>query len=660
MIIPILDEYYLSLDKWVIAALIALFTVYFFWLIQTFYTQSIMRSVRIPVIILRTASLILFIFIITDLSFVFSLWKTQSAHTLILYDLSRSMDSAWTRESLKEWHDHPLKVKLDKETRISRFGGGERGVKLRKTPETTDFIENVTDFDGLINSSLNRFQNIPDQIIFLTDGQNLKGMETEQISYPAGVQWIVIGVGDTLSNYLPVISEWSLPDYASVNDTIQVSAVILSDRDESINGKFFLNVNNKTIDSGQEIMLHPATAQVFTFTFVPQTPGIANLKIAFENNDNQTILLSGHSKLYVRPEKFSIIVDGSPHPDPAFVLHHIQPKDLYHIFTVKDWESVRGNDKPDLLILGPGHSIDATSFNTVPILQIADLSGRDYTNVSGFQIVRPFPFTALSSHPALDREIWVRFPPVFAPKSPVKGEPVILDDKEGIPLILIEKNPRKILLNGNGFWRWAWSGYNTEREGSWTELVNGMIEWLVSPQPDWAWIEMPDKEVLAGVSETIYLNRNRSVNPGELSVRIAVLDTLRSPVWNSTPLNLVKTTTPLRLPGLNAGSYCLTADIFRENEHLFRDSLFFYVGSPDPELLHTGCDMKTLRRWGSRQNGVALHLSEWENAEQFLDFSEKYKRYVYRIYFRKNICWILFLLLLLTTEWIIRKRSGVE
>lgn len=659
MIIPILDEYLLLLDGWVLAALFAVFSAYIFWFVKTLNASSIIRSVRIPVILLRTGSLILFIFLITDLRLSFSQWKNQQAQTLILYDLSGSMDSAWTPESLKEWHSHPLSVKLDKETRISRFGGGETGRRLRKIPDQSDLIENVTDFESLISSSLKSLQIAPDQILFLTDGQNLKGMETVQIRFPSGMPWIVIGVGDTLSNNLPVIMEWILPDYAAVNDTVHISAVIMADMFESVSGKFFLRERDKTVASSQDFTLLPGTAQTFNFSFVPQTPGISALKINFKNYEEKNIPLSGQAKLYVRPDSYSVVLDGRPHPDITFIMNHLKPRKLYNVFTLNEWESTRGNDKPDLLISGPGHNINNEKLNSVPVMHIRDLSEGEYGLASGFQIVKTLPFTVLSSHPVLDREIWSRFPPVNVLNT-TEGEPVIRDENQLFTLISIKHNPKEIFLNGNGFWRWAWSGYNTEREGSWTTLVNGMIRWLLTPQPDWAWVELPDNELFSGISENLMIYRSQSVNPGELTTRIVVLDSVQSPVWDSSPITLFKTVTPVRLPGLNAGSYVLTADFYRDSERLNRDSLAFYVGSPNPELLHTGCDMRTLRRWASRQNGTALHLSQWEKAEQFLDFSEKYKRHVYRIVFRRNIFWILILLLLLTTEWIIRKGSGTE
>lgn len=659
MIIPILDEYLLSLDGWVLVALFAVFATYIFWLVKTLHSSSIIRSVRIPVILLRTGALILFIFMITDFRLSFSRWKNQPAHTLILYDLSGSMDSVWAPESLNEWHTHPLSVKLDKETRISRFGGGETGRKLRRIPEQSDFIENVTDFEGLISSSLKSIQNAPDQILFLTDGRNLKGMETEQIRFPSGIPWIVIGVGDTLGDNLPVIAEWILPDQAAAHDTVKISAVIMSDRYESVAGKFLLRENDKIVNSSPEFTLDPATMQTFNFTFVPQKSGISSLKIIFRDNEDRDFSLSARAQLYIKPDNFSIVIDGKPHPDLTFILTHLKPRDLYKIFTADDWVSARRNEIPDLIILGPGYTLNRMKYSSAPVLQIRDLADGDYGNTSGFQIVQSFPFTALSSHPVLDRETWSRFPPVNALKT-VEGEPVIRDENKNFTLISVKNNPKEIILNGNGFWRWAWSGYNTEREGSWTTLVNGMIGWLVSPQPDWAWVELPDNELYSGIWENLQIYRNRSVNPGELTARVLVLDSLKSPVWDSSPVTLFKTVTPLRLPGLSAGSYVLTADIYREGEQLTRDSLAFYVGSPDPEFLHTGCDMRTLRRWASRQSGTALHLSEWEKAEQFLDFSEKYKRHVYRIVFRRNVYWILILLLLLTTEWIIRKGSGTE
>jgi hypothetical protein len=150
------------------------------------------------------------------------------------------------------------------------------------------------------------------------------------------------------------------------------------------------------------------------------------------------------------------------------------------------------------------------------------------------------------------------------------------------------------------------------------------------------------------------------VNPGAASGRITLTDSTGSLVWNSSLLTLDQPVTHVSFPGLEPGYYQATLDIYFQGEKAGTDSLKLPVSDLNPERLVTGCNMKTLREWAHEQNGHALHLSEWDRGEQFLNFDEEYTRHVIHVDFRRDLLWVLLLLILLTSEWIIRKTAGWE
>ncbi|KUK92967.1 MAG: hypothetical protein XE04_0404 [Marinimicrobia bacterium 46_43] len=592
MIIPILDNGSLTLNAWSLAGSILLVIFYCLWLFFTLFRSRKSRKLRIVFITIRTLALLLLLAMICDLRLDFTRWRNQAPQTLVLFDLSASMDSAWTRESLADFYQHPLTQRLEKETRIVRFGGGESGKKLRSWPRYDDFNAPVTDFESLVSSSLENLEHTPDQLVFLTDGQNVKGLDAKQITFPREITWLLVGVGDTVTLGRFTVLSWDLPHTAVAGDSARIRARISYEGEETVEGVFELFDHQQPLSESHPLVFEPASARNVSFDLVPEY-----------------------------------------------------------------WEKEHPEELPDLLLLGPGESSE--KYAHVPTIQVRGCEEAERVEVSGFRVTNPLMLTHLHDRPALNREIWSRFPPVTAfPDG--EGIPILEDEEKKAVVLAYQAENRHIIFNGCGFWRWAWAGYGTERVGAWNRLIGNIARFLMAPRQEWAWLELPRDPLYAGISAEIPVIKGPDVTPGMASGRIILTDSTGSLVWNSSLLTLDQPVTYVSLPGLDPGYYQATLDIFFQGEKAGTDSLKLPVSALNPERLVTGCNMKTLREWANEQNGHALHLSEWDKGEQFLDFDEEYTRHVIHVDFRRNLLWILLLLILLTSEWIIRKTAGWE
>jgi len=657
MIIPILDNGSLTLNAWSLTGSILLVFFYCLWLFFTLFRSRISRKLRIVLITFRTLALLVLLAMICDLRLDFTRWRNQSPQTLILFDLSASMDSAWTRESLEDFYQHPLTRRLENETRIVCFGGGESGKKLRSMPVYNDLNEPVTDFESLISSSLDHYGSTPDQLVFLTDGQNVKGLETKQITFPRDLTWLVIGVGDTVSFGRFTVLFWELPQQAVAGDSTRINARITYEGEETAEGFFELFGDHQSLAESRSLAFEPASARDVSFTLVPANKGYIALTLHFRDQSGKNLPVKGYTRLSVRSRQAAVVIISPPDPDVSFIRYHLHLAEKPAFYTLETWEKEHPDESPDLLLLGPHES--PGKYSHVPAIQVRGCNGEKGVDVSGFQVVNPLSLTHLNDRPVLNREIWSRFPPVTAFPD-AEGVPVLTDDEKKTVVMAYLAGSRHIIFNGCGFWRWAWAGYGTERVGAWSRLIANIARFLMAPRQDWAWLELPRNPLYAGISAEIPVIKGPDVSSGAASGRVSLADSTGSLVWNSSLVTLDQPVTYVSLPGLDPGVYKAILEIYFQGEKAGTDSLRLPVSTLNPERLMTGCDMKTLREWADDKKGHALHLSQWKQGEQFLDFDEEYKRHVIHVDFRRDLVWIILLLILLTSEWVIRKTAGSE
>jgi hypothetical protein len=657
MIIPILDNGSLTLNAWSLSGSILLVILYCLWLFFTLFRSRRSRKLRIVFITLRTLALLLLLAMICDLRLDLTRWQNQTPQSLFLFDQSASMDSAWTSESLEDFYQHPLTRRLDKETRIVRYGGGESGKKLRSWPQYDEFHEPVTDFESLISSSLENLGHTPDQLVFLTDGQNVKGLDATQITFPRELTWLLVGVGDTLTPGRFTVSSWDLPQTAVAGDSTQIRARISYEGEETVEGVFELFGHQQRLSESRSLVFEPASVRDVNFDLIPVHQGYLALSLRFRNQRNHDMPVKGYTRLSVRPKQTSVLIISPPDPDVNFIRYHLHMAEKPEFYTVESWEKEHPEESPDLLLLGPGQS--SGNYDHIPAIQVRGCQGDEGVEVSGFQVINTLVLTHLHDRPVLNREIWSRFPPVTAFPD-AEGIPILEDAEKKAVVLAYQSENRHIIFNGCGFWRWAWAGYGTDRVGAWKRLIGNIARFLMAPRQEWAWLELPRDPLYGGITGEIPVIKGPDVNPGAASGRITLTDSTGSLVWNSSLLTLDQPVTHVSLPGLEPGYYQAMLDIYFQGEKAGTDSLKLPVSDLNPERLITGCNMKTLREWAYEQNGHALHLSEWDRGEQFLNFDEEYTRHVIHVDFRRDLLWILLVLILLTSEWIIRKTAGWE
>lgn len=633
--------------------------LYILWLFYTLFRSGFSRGLRLIFIVLRSLALLILVAMILDIRLDFSRWQNQAPETVILYDLSASMDSAWTKATLEDFNRHPLTQRLKKETQITRYGGGESATKLRSDPDYGDFIEPITDFESLISGTLEKYGSTPDQFVFLTDGQNLKGLETEQIALPRNISWLVLGVGDTLTTGRFTVVEWDVPEQVKAGDTTRISARIRYEGDSPAAGIFQLQTGTKHLAESRSLTFQNASVRDVTFILIPGEKGFHSLTLHFHEVERGILPVKGYTRLSVRPRELAVVIISAPDPDVRFIRTHLQTREGLTFFTPEQWEKTYPGESPHMLLLGPGREPETDLYTGIPAIRVRGCLEGEGRDVSGFRVTHPLSFTLLNDRLVVNREIWSRFPPVTVFPDPA-GIPVLMDDEKKAVVIAYEDEKRSIIFNGCGFWRWAWAGYGTDREGAWSRLTDQMAGFLLASRQEWAWMELPGEALYAGISMKIPVIKGPEVDPGVASGRISLMDSTGSLVWNSSLTTLYQPVTPVQLPGLDPGSHLAVLDVFFQGEKVGSDSIILSVKTLNPEQRFFGCDIKSLQRWGGKQNGLALHVSRWGDGEQFLNFDEKYKRHVFHVDFRRNIIWILLLLILLTTEWIIRKTTGSE
>jgi hypothetical protein len=285
------------------------------------------------------------------------------------------------------------------------------------------------------------------------------------------------------------------------------------------------------------------------------------------------------------------------------------------------------------------------------------------------------------SHPVLDsfRDTdfpWTNLPPLRYSQSSWQTSPdtrvLATVQEQGVtidnPLLTIRQrsNHRSAALLGSGLYRWHnLPETDQTREEIWPTLLSNLVQWVTTRQND--------RPVRVRPTETVFDSResieftgevyDESMNPvNDASVEL----TLTAPDSTTYPYVMQATGSgryELSIGSLPAGDYRYRATARRDTQELGTDRGTFAVGSVGIEYLHTRANPTLMRQIALRSGGSVIHPDSLEQLSRRLASSGEFTPVISREE-REARLWqwpylLALAILLLTTEWILRKRSGL-
>lgn len=285
---------------------------------------------------------------------------------------------------------------------------------------------------------------------------------------------------------------------------------------------------------------------------------------------------------------------------------------------------------------------------THPILNISDGAEISWSNLP------PLEYSQTSWEPAPDARVLAT----------IREQGVTLDS----PLLLIRQRSghRSGALLGTGLHRWHNLPETDERmENVWPELLSNLVEWMTTREDDRPVRVQPTQTVFDSREAVQFTGEvyNESMNPVD---NASVELTVTGPDGATYPYPMQSAGNGqyrVSIGTLPAGSYEYRAVARRDTEELGTDRGTFAVGSVGIEFLNTRANPTLLRQVARRSGGSVIHPDSLDQLPRYLQESEQFDEVVTRSE-REARLWqwpylLGLVIVLLTGEWILRKRSGL-
>lgn len=452
-----------------------------------------------------------------------------------------------------------------------------------------------------------------------------------------------------------------------------------------------------------------------TLTYTPAEEGTTRYTAEILPLGGELTGLNNRKSFSVRVLRSSLqilVFAGNPSPDLAMLRQTLAQEQNFRVRTLTQkgpGEFYEGPatrsmiDSADCLILigfpvaGTGAAIlDQIARVTAEKTPLLFIGGKavDYAKLRSLGVALPFtvelpstvellvtfqPVPAQKHHPllALDgfeaSDVWSKLPPIFRTLTAIRTRPeaVVLatahSDGGQDPLLILRSvgRQRTLALLGYGLWRWKLLAQEDPRTaGAYVEFVSTAIRWLTSPPSVRRLRVEPAKDLFVQGEPVEFLGQayDATMKPRDdarISVRLRsgerTLEAELRPAGNGRYQGSID--------GVAEGEYRFTAAGEAEGEALGQDEGSLTVGEPSLEFQDTRSSPSLLRQLASRTGGAFLTPAEFDTIGDVLaSHAVLVPRALERA--RRIEIWnwgavLALLLLLLATEWIVRRRSGM-
>ncbi len=284
-------------------------------------------------------------------------------------------------------------------------------------------------------------------------------------------------------------------------------------------------------------------------------------------------------------------------------------------------------------------------------------------------------------HPILQQadapaEGWLTLPPLLfndtrwqaAPDARVLATHQVRGIQLDDPLLVIrnQNKHRTAMLLGTGTWRWKNLPDDLQSSAPlWTNLFTNTLQWITTKEDDRPVRVAPVEDLFAGGASIQFDGQvyDESLNPVDgaaIEIEVTQADSIRYP-YSMEPVGNGRYV--LDIGALPEGTYRYTARARQNDTVLGTDAGSFAVGALTLEFKETRANSQLMYQIAQRSGGVVLekdtpaaltrHLAETETFMPVI-FEERVESELWRRYL-----FFIIILVLLTAEWFIRKRSGM-
>jgi len=606
--------------------------------------------------------------------------------------VASSVDSAIVKKQLAadiEKLSHELSDRFD--VALYTFGQ-EVSTGLRQ-----DFKGRHTDISEFFGELGSRYVNRNlGAVIIVSDGIYNKGTNPAYAARKLGLPVYSVALGDTSRHKDALISGINVNKQVYLDDQVPFEIIALLDKFQGKDVKLYVRHSGRVIFTKTLTAYNEHCLMRVSGTLDAKEKGMQKYSVELESSDEEFNKANNKRDFYIEVLESRILVAlvyEGPHPDIAalvsalgtsakFELSQLKPNDLqksnkeYDLYilyqipsvtTLSDVSKFLPDDSPVLFIIG--NQTDIAGFNRLRTGLIINSQRKSMTDIQPLlnQDFSLFSFDKESAAVIAD------FPPLQCPSGAFETAAlmdVLLWQKIGsvntkYPLLMFFNMPsRKAgIIAGENFWRWRISDYTQKSDFRiFDEIITKSVQYLsVKKDPSPFHVNAKSRLEEGDPLEfdaALFNPGHELVNTPEVSLK------LKNEEGKTYAFIFSRTENAYTLNAgyFPAGNYSYEASV-ETNQGVFKKQGQVSITPLDIELLNLVADMDVLHQISSAHDGKVVRQKDIIKLAEYLKNRTDLKSVIHlqRKYDELAVKWWMFalILILLSTEWAIRKRNGL-
>lgn len=560
------------------------------------------------------------------------------------------------------------------------------------------FEERLTDMSEVFSDIESFYSNRNiGAVVLASDGIYNRGLnplsQTMELAFPV----YTIALGDTVPRRDLVVTRLRHNRFTYLGNVFPVEVFVEARQAEGLSSRLSVSRDGTTLDSKVITFSSDHHQQTVVFELEADEPGMQRYLVEMNAVEDEVSLENNSQSFYMEVidgRQKVLLLSNAPHPDMGALKLALESQDNYEVTSslVSDFDG-----SPEAFNLVIMHQLPSASHDIRAILERLDaenipvlfIIGRQtdlnaYNNLQTGLAVTPRSTDFVETLPSMHNNFALfslsesavslvsSLPPLFSPFALYEqagGLSVLLYQRIGQvtteqPLLAFsDSGSRKVaIMTGEGLWRWRLHAYlRDSNHVAFDELISRMVQYL----------SLQEEKSLFRLSMPRLLYENDPViMEAELYNRSYEL--VNDPEINVTILNDEDVAFPYVM-ARTANAYQLDAGSFPPGEYTyvavttlgaesFREEGRFSVSALNQESLRTIADHNLLYQMAMNTDGALVFPDEWDELTASIMGRSDVRSVMYT---RRaldeliNMKALFFLLLmLLSLEWFIRKRSG--
>lgn len=555
-----------------------------------------------------------------------------------------------------------------------------------------------TDISAPVEELKSRFSGLNlSAAVLLTDGLYNKGTDPSYAYSSLSVPIFTIGTGDTTVKKDAFIQGVRFNESVYLGNSFPIEVTMNARELQGNTAKLKLVSKGVVISEKQILVSSTRFSNVSSFILEAKEKGLTRYEIVLESMNGESNVSNNSRTIFVNvtsDRSKVMLVYSSPHPDIAAIKSVLESNPNYEIseFNQSTWNGPIPDAKLAILHQIPGKNgggkaiVESLNKSGLPILfimgsqsSVSDLNALslplriDDSNGSTTDALPTYTgsFSLFNVDESLIGKLNA-FPPLSLPfgNYSMKTDGYTLfsqtigNTKTNMPLVVFfpGENPKKGFIVGEGLWRWKFSEYQTSQNNdAFNMIISKIIQYMVSVENKnpfrLSYKSTYDENEQLLFDASVFNDAGESIKDADVSIAFSGENNNE---YNFTFSN-------------NNGVYTLNAGFLPPGIYAFRavakngsKSLMangkIVVTALQSELTDMVANHNMLRSLSNKTGGSFYNLSNSSQLENSILNQKNIKPIIYS---RKSLSeaislkWIfLILVCFLSTEWLLRKRSG--